>query len=485
MEIKLAYGEGESGKLHHIGDVARGLACKCFCPACGHRLVARKGQTVQHHFAHYQRSQCSAAVETALHQLGKQVLLSEKSILMPAISVSHNGREYLVREEAVIELEDAQAERSMGDIRPDVIAHVAGKMLAIEVCVTHKVDEEKRAKLANKKLSTIEIFLPVELACEDESSVRSAVAMTARRQWAYSEAGDLFLRKLVARLRVEQRGLEARARNVLNDYEAGQPKVSVSREARSGEVLDKMRPLCWGLVNSTGNPITGWECYHFRPIVWQAIVLEFLLTKLRNKGASVSVNDVFKELKRQGLVRPGLSYVPSEVERTAREIEPGFYSAYTACSLAEIGFLHRRGFAYILHWRVRAILKQEEEYLKNYALPFISDAKKADPVLGDEKFAATKDEVELRIRRILNNALGSDQAEQFSFDDWFQSGERFEGKAIHEVLASSDAIIRLNDLLNELDLLSQGWAPHKVKNLLGLPLENLNRKLAQETQSRR
>ena len=47
--LRLGYGLKE-GKLLHISEVPRGLACGCVCPACGDRLVARQGPLREHHF---------------------------------------------------------------------------------------------------------------------------------------------------------------------------------------------------------------------------------------------------------------------------------------------------------------------------------------------------------------------------------------------------------------------------------------------------
>jgi len=56
-----------------VDDVPSGLDCQCVCPACGIRLVARKGKVNRAHFAHYandaisnQTKVCEYAFETSV-----------------------------------------------------------------------------------------------------------------------------------------------------------------------------------------------------------------------------------------------------------------------------------------------------------------------------------------------------------------------------------------------------------------------------------
>ncbi|HVU13267.1 MAG TPA: competence protein CoiA family protein, partial [Phototrophicaceae bacterium] len=86
IELKLPFGLRD-GQLFHVSEVESGLACNCFCPACGQPLVARKGAKVTHHFAHYKAETCEHAVETALHLAAKDILFKEKQIRIPAVEV--------------------------------------------------------------------------------------------------------------------------------------------------------------------------------------------------------------------------------------------------------------------------------------------------------------------------------------------------------------------------------------------------------------
>ena len=72
----------------HIEDIPkelRGLKCNCVCYRCGRTLVARKGDVLEHHFAHYSDPagthqsgdyycDVEKANESALHLMAKQII---------------------------------------------------------------------------------------------------------------------------------------------------------------------------------------------------------------------------------------------------------------------------------------------------------------------------------------------------------------------------------------------------------------------------
>lgn len=68
----LIYAIDSQNNLVSVDNVAKGLACNCYCPACKERLVAKNGGTKRiHHFAHASGVDCEGAYETMLHQLAK------------------------------------------------------------------------------------------------------------------------------------------------------------------------------------------------------------------------------------------------------------------------------------------------------------------------------------------------------------------------------------------------------------------------------
>ena len=89
-ELKLTYGKDSNGRLVHVDDVLRGMACNCTCPECSAELMAKQGEKKQWHFAHANGADCAGARMTALHMLAQQILEKEKQVMLPNYS---NGRE--------------------------------------------------------------------------------------------------------------------------------------------------------------------------------------------------------------------------------------------------------------------------------------------------------------------------------------------------------------------------------------------------------
>lgn len=157
----------KEGRIRSVEEVARGLACECVCPSCGDSVIARQGDIREWHFAHAAESDCEGGTETALHLAAKQLLLESGGLSVPEIRTQREvrlpdgrvGKGEAHRPERWIDFQSVEAEKTVGTIRPDIVAVTGHTMLFIEVAVTHFVDEEKRAVLASYEVPTIEINL--------------------------------------------------------------------------------------------------------------------------------------------------------------------------------------------------------------------------------------------------------------------------------------------------------------------------------------
>ncbi|MBD5438149.1 MAG: hypothetical protein HDR37_06240 [Treponema sp.] len=75
---------------------------------------------------------------------------------------------------AFVTVDSVEQEKNMGDIKPDLYAEYNGKPVAIEIFVSHAVDDEKFAKIQNHRLTTFEINLS-ELVFETREEVKQAI----------------------------------------------------------------------------------------------------------------------------------------------------------------------------------------------------------------------------------------------------------------------------------------------------------------------
>lgn len=163
----------QDGELKHISEVENGLKCKCFCPACDKKLVARNGGRKRiHHFAHYESAECKYGVQTSIHIAAKQILEKIGKIKVPSVSVFINteieksdyefishGEFHKISDELYIPIDSVVLEKKLHKYIPDVVITSKNKRLIIEIAVTHFVGRQKLEKIKTSKISAIEIDL--------------------------------------------------------------------------------------------------------------------------------------------------------------------------------------------------------------------------------------------------------------------------------------------------------------------------------------
>lgn len=196
MNVKL-YRALREGRIVHVAEVGRGLACDCACPLCGSRLLAKQGPVKAWHFAHYKAPECDLVVagETAIHRAVKEIIgagdeFSLPSVLAYATKQDRWGRIHRM-EDASAPIqgipEDVRCEVSIGDIRPDIVAKMLGHELLIEVAVTHPVDRDKKSKIRRAGLPCIEINLRDAPRDIPTSELRALVlSEVENKRWIYN-----------------------------------------------------------------------------------------------------------------------------------------------------------------------------------------------------------------------------------------------------------------------------------------------------------
>ena len=144
----IQYALNKNDELVYIDDVPNGNNCECHCTFCKEPLNARNGGSINiHHFAHLSGTDCKNAFERTVHLLAKQIIAEEQRIPL----FDNNDQP--------IKIENIEIEKDLGDIRPDLLVTFEGHPIAIEIYVTHAIDDTKYNKIANHKLTTIEINL--------------------------------------------------------------------------------------------------------------------------------------------------------------------------------------------------------------------------------------------------------------------------------------------------------------------------------------
>jgi hypothetical protein len=215
----LGYGKRE-GKLVHISEVETGFACGCECPNCGERLIAKKGEVNEHHFAHDHHSDCLGATESALHFLAKEVISQSRELFIPEleIEVSLVGVDdiELFRESFlsayILQYDDVELEQAVYDYRPDLTLMLDQKIITnkiyfgmehyidVEVKVTHGVDEEKQKKVAAVGRPMIEIDVSGADSLADRQRLEHWIIYLAPRRWVYHPCQEIIEKQLLNEL---------------------------------------------------------------------------------------------------------------------------------------------------------------------------------------------------------------------------------------------------------------------------------------------
>lgn len=224
-------------QLVHIDQVESGLACDCFCVGCGDKLVAKKGEVKQHHFAHHtmDSNECS---ESVLHKICKHIVENEKRILSPELTVpcyqldlagiEHTKQETLAPE--LLMFTEVLLEQTEGEFTPDVTGLIDHQQkVFIEIVVTNDVSEEKREKVKRLGVPMIAIYVSELDLMEPLESLTASVIEQAPRQWIYHPIIEQLETRLQNELEFEISIINERMRlAVLEEQEISNPSTPIA-----------------------------------------------------------------------------------------------------------------------------------------------------------------------------------------------------------------------------------------------------------------
>lgn len=194
--LKMVYALKDS-EIVHISEVERGLECGCICPACGEKLIARKGRKMAHHFAHRSGSSCEYGYESSLHIAAKQILLEAKKFVIPPVWIKFDYKPQICLSKAQeIPVTKVELEKKFSDVIPDVVIYSGNKKIFVEIFVTHAIDEIKLEKLKKARASTIEIDLSQydgEISTEALKSI--LFNDSPNKIWKYNDKAETYYQR--------------------------------------------------------------------------------------------------------------------------------------------------------------------------------------------------------------------------------------------------------------------------------------------------
>lgn len=203
----------------------KNLYQNCHCPICNEILVAKMGEKNLWHFAHSKNSNCENSFETSLHQYAKKVFENNSELLLPEInlgeSLSMNMFDKNLVEDIALWLDyndwttecyttifEANKykyiwlsnECKFDNFIPDILIMINEKKVAVEIYVTHSVDELKRKKVYKSNLDMLEIYLnPKEITkklTEDNFNLDNYILYEAPREWIL-KTGSPYFNKII------------------------------------------------------------------------------------------------------------------------------------------------------------------------------------------------------------------------------------------------------------------------------------------------
>lgn len=183
----LTYGLNKDNSLAFIEDVPNGLACGCVCPCCKEPLIAKnmgKKKKREHHFAHSSGSDCQGYYETTLHLLSKEIIRTEKAIMVP---------NYESLESQQIEFEEVEVEerKDCSNLQPDCVGITKeGLRLHIEFFVTHQIDDYKKSKIKESGINCIEINIPRDFPLDEKQLKEFLLFSNESREWINYPYGE-------------------------------------------------------------------------------------------------------------------------------------------------------------------------------------------------------------------------------------------------------------------------------------------------------
>lgn len=166
------YALNPDGQLVFVDDVEKGLKCKCTCPSCGEKMLAKNGGCDrEHHFSHESGHNCAGYRETVLHIWSKQIIEEYKFLSIPKYKGIDRGRilinpndekDFSLPEQKLqFTIVEIEKRTDIRELQPDIVGVTdEGLRLWIEIFVTHKCSEKKISMIKKKGINCIEIRIP-------------------------------------------------------------------------------------------------------------------------------------------------------------------------------------------------------------------------------------------------------------------------------------------------------------------------------------
>lgn len=451
---RLVYGwDTEIGKLFHISEARRGLACGLICPHCKAALVANlKDDLKAAHFAHHGPA-CGGGPETALHLLCKEIIRDELRITIPREFAAHGSYEQLIAEEREVVFDRATLEfRDHVEVIPDLRLQGEDLEIFVEIAVTHACGEEKISRLKRLGTAAVEIDMSSVPRNTPPGDVRRAVISTAPRIWLFNAKIERAVEDLRLRERQDAdaaaKRLASSARRKIEAY--GRTRRSASEQKLRIKDLTALRAL--GLREHLGIQIGGTGCFTGRSETWRSVVLATILRPRLYHQRFLATDHIVTRLLDEGYVHGDFVKLKKDLADAMRHLDREFLTPWEA--------VHR-----FLQAMTTAGLT-EQQHLSSALKTSLADRWR-DWEVTEQKKNERVNNISSLVSRILERIPDEDRA-SMTVDSWWQIIEPESGRPRKETFETDSSIDSdLVRLIEVLDLRSSAPPP----NFHGLPAE--------------
>ncbi|WP_375590790.1 hypothetical protein ABWH89_09420 [Hoeflea alexandrii] len=451
------------GSRRHISEVENGLRCGCVCFACGRNLIAKNGgdeTRLMHHFAHRpddQSMKCTAAGETALHILGKEIISKHGRVTMPETHVvDHEGKRRVVSYRKSMRLKDIHLEKAEGEIVPDIIATTFnGRRLFIEIKNTHACPPEKLQKLSLMDVDVLEIDVSGYGDYELEQLVDVVLDRAPRMVIQSVE-----LKRMVATLAEEKDRREQARRREAEGKAVAYRDNQIGNSERAADLVKWMIKVGLSEYMDMDDKLPSAFLVPRRQ--WQAAIL-YRLMSIQYPETLVAKR-MLALLRKRNWVKPSLEFMQAEeAEWITANIDPEFKSP------------HQEILTYLRRLRVAEIVHEDGAMQFVAASSFIQRV--ANAVICIERPDQRRVQAQERLKSIRDLMLPEDGS-WVDFDAWMDERATQYGTTLAAFLQDEhsefDALMNTLDSIRLAIIRMQGFRQMTPPdNTVGLPLDGL------------
>ena len=203
MLCKLTCALTTDGKIVHISEIERGLACSCVCPSCGDMLVARKGTEVGHHFAHSSGEDCKNGFTASLYYAFLRGISELGYIQLPPYSKNRSVVEdgsglHVIMPQAKVRVNRAEVTKRAGEVT-GIVMYCGEKPLILKLLTAYTTGRKNIAKIETVGLPVIEIGLSREDEINNSMVLSLLKNPTKQVYWVYNKRAEDIWKAMTAK----------------------------------------------------------------------------------------------------------------------------------------------------------------------------------------------------------------------------------------------------------------------------------------------